>query len=217
MRYSLKRKLLHLFFPTRCPICGAYIGAMERFCHECEAKLHTYNGRFEIEGALSFTAAYEYDSEISPAIFLMKNGIDGNASYELGCGLADRLRSENVTADIIVPVPMYRRDTIKRGFNQAALIAKETGRALGIPVELHALSKKRPTYTQKTLGKDERAVNLTGAFSANSAAVKGRNVLLIDDICTTGSTLREITAVLKENGAASVRCACCCKTISHKE
>ena len=84
MRYTLKRKLLHLFFPTRCPICGDIIGAMERFCSDCAAALAPYDDKMSIEGAESFTAAFRYDDQVKPAIFLLKRGIDGNASYALG-------------------------------------------------------------------------------------------------------------------------------------
>ena len=69
------------------------------------------------------------------------------------------------------------------------------------------------TASQKSLGKDERQQNLRGVFRiADTAAVKGKNVLVIDDVCTTGSTLAEITDVLLKAGASSVRCAACCKT-----
>ena len=218
MRYPLKRKLLHLFFPSRCPLCGELIGAFDRFCAGCADKPVRYEGNFSIEGTDSFTAAFEYDDNIKPAVFLLKDGICGNAAYALGGALADRLRGNGTDSDIdiIVPAPMYRRDVRKRGFNQSALIAKEVGRILGIPSDRSAAVKTRPTHTQKGLSGRERKVNLSNAFSA-SDRLKGKRVLLVDDICTTGSTLREVAAAIKKAGAASVHCACCCKTISHKD
>lgn len=219
MRYITKRRLLHIFFPTRCPVCGGIIGAMDRFCGGCAAKLNSYKGGFSVEGAVSFTAAFDYDDSIKPAILLLKDGTDGNAAYALGGALADRLRAEGASegADMIVPVPMYRRDTFRRGFNQSALIAREVGRELGIAVEERAVRKIKCTKAQKELNKLERALNLRGAFAADADKVMGKHILLIDDICTTGSTLRELTAVLLKSGAASVSCACCCKTVSRKE
>ncbi len=219
MRYITKRRLLHIFFPTRCPVCGGIIGAMDRFCGGCATKLNSYKGGFSVEGAVSFTAAFDYDDSIKPAILLLKDGTDGNAAYALGGALADRLRAEGASegADMIVPVPMYRRDTFRRGFNQSALIAREVGRELGIAVEERAVRKIKCTKAQKELNKLERALNLRGAFAADADKVRGKHILLIDDICTTGSTLRELTAVLLKSGAASVSCACCCKTVSRKE
>lgn len=213
MRFLWKRKLLHLFFPTRCPICGELIGAMERFCVECTAKLGTYSGSFAIEGADSFTAAFDYDENVKPAVFLLKNGTDGNAAYALGGALADRLKTDGIASkvDVIIPAPMHKKDIRKRGFNQSVLIAHEVGRSLGLPVDTKSVVKSRHTHSQKELSRVSRTVNLKSAFTA-SPEVKGKNVLLIDDICTTGSTLREITAALKQAGASSVHCACCCKT-----
>ena len=209
-----KRKLLHLFFPTRCPVCGALIGSMDRFCEECTEKLSIYDGSFTVEGALSFTAAFYYDDSVKPAINLLKNGTDGNAAYALGGALADRLKKEGLAdkTDVIVPAPMHRKDVRRRGFNQAVLIARETGRLLGIPVDTKAAVKSRHTRSQKELDRLSRSVNLRGAFTADSERLNGKRVLLIDDICTTGSTLRELTAAIISAGAASVRCACCCKT-----
>ncbi|WP_295069805.1 ComF family protein [Ruminococcus sp.] len=214
MRFETKRKILHLFFPTRCPVCGDIIGAMDKFCKSCEGKLSIYDGTFSIEGAKSFTAAFEYDDSVKPAIFLMKNGIGGNADFALGSILAERLKSEGVSdkIDIIVPAPLHKKDLLRRGFNQSLLIAKEISRSLNIPVEEKAVFKSRRTRAQKELDHLKRSLNLKNAFSADSEKIKGKRVLIVDDICTTGSTLRELTAVVKENGAVSVHCACCCKT-----
>ena len=219
MRYSFRRRLLHLFFPTRCPVCGQIIGAEERFCGECTDSLSRYSGSFHIEGAAGFTAAFDYDDSIKPAIYLLKNGTDGNAAYALGGALADRLKAESTAkdADIIVPAPMYRRDVFRRGFNQSVLIAKEMSRILGIPADTKAVAKTRNTKAQKGLDRLSRSVNLKGAFAAVPDRVRGKRILLVDDICTTGSTLRELTAVLIDSGAASVYCACCCKTPSNNK
>ena len=217
MRYLWKRRLLHLFFPTRCPVCGDIIGAMDFFCGECSGKLTAYRGSFCIDGADSFTAAFVYDENIKPVVFLLKDGTDGNASYALGSFLAEKLRADGTDkrTDVIVPAPMHRRDIRRRGFNQSVLIAREVSRLLGIPVEEKAIAKSRHTRSQKELSRVSRTVNLRDAFTA-SPDINGRNILLIDDVCTTGSTLREITAALKKAGAASVHCACCCKTPQQK-
>ena len=143
MRFLWKRRLLHLFFPTRCPVCGALIGAMERFCAECTAKLSVYSGSFNIEGAESFTAAFDYDENVKPAIILLKNGTDGNAAYALGEALAERLKAEGIDkkTDVVIPAPMHKRDIRRRGFNQSMLIAREAGRVLGGEVPSYALAK----------------------------------------------------------------------------
>ena len=214
MRFVTKRKILHLFFPTRCPVCGEIIGDMDKFCNSCEEKLNTYSGNFNIEGAESFTAAFEYDDNIKPAVFLLKNGIGGNADFALGSILAERLTAEGINEkiDIIVPAPLHKKDLRRRGFNQSLLIAEELSRILGIPVEEKAVVKTRHTRAQKELDHLKRSLNLKNAFTADGDKLKEKRVLIVDDICTTGSTLRELSAVILKSGAASVHCACCCKT-----
>jgi len=218
MRFETKRSILHLFFPTRCPVCGEIISAMDRFCTSCSDKLKGFDEDFNIEGAESFTAVYEYDDTAKKAVFLLKDGTCGNAAYALGGALAEKLKAAGMAekADIIVPTPMYRKDIFKRSYNQSLLIAREISRQLNIPVEKNAVFKIRRTQAQKELDSLKRSLNLKGAFSADSSKLKGKRVLIVDDICTTGSTLRELTAVILKSGAVSVHCACCCKTMKKR-
>lgn len=218
MRFETKRSILHLFFPTRCPVCGEFIGAMDRFCTSCSDKLKEFDENFTIDGADSFTAVYEYDDTAKKVVFLLKDGTCGNAAYALGGALAEKLKALKMSekADIIVPTPMYRKDIFKRSYNQSLLIAREISRQLNIPVEKNAVFKIRRTQAQKDLDSLKRSLNLKGAFSADSSKLKGKRVLIVDDICTTGSTLRELTAVILKSGAVSVHCACCCKTMKKR-
>ena len=216
MREDIKRLLLHLIAPTRCPVCGDFIRPDERFCPECEAELTVWNGEHTIPGADSFTAAYEYNDAVKPAVMLLKNGIADNADYALGGALHDRLKENGVieSADVILPVPMTAEDVSERGFNQAVLICRRIGKLSGLPVS-ECLEKQTETLPQKTLTKAQREVNLRGAFRVtDTAAVKDRRVLLVDDVCTPGSTLAELTKLLRECGAKEVHCAACCKTPS---
>ena len=216
MDNSVKRKILHFFFPNRCPVCGEVIYANDSFCAECLSKLNYFDDDFSIEGAVNFTAVYAYDKEITPAVMLMKNGILGNSSYALGKALGEKLK-ENGTADkidLIIPVPMYKSDQRKRGYNQAEYICREISRIISKPVRSGIIIKNRKTAGQKTLGKNERMTNLKGVFSvADKEAVKDKSILLADDVCTTGSTLAELTKILLDAGAKDVYCAACCKTL----
>lgn len=208
------RRILHFFYPNRCPVCGCVIDAMDRFCPECTGKLKRWEGKFSIPGAESFSAVYEYGDDIRPAVALLKSGRLGNAAYAMGMELADVLRKdpERIRIDIIVPVPMSRESVKKRGYNQAEEICRVIGSELGVPVVM-AAEKRRVTLEQKELTKKEREVNLHGAFCIPSPGlVEGRSVLIADDICTTGSTLAELTGELRRAGAAQVHCACVCKT-----
>ncbi|MBQ8960009.1 MAG: ComF family protein [Ruminococcus sp.] len=213
MDISLKRRLLHLLYPTRCPVCGEVIRPKEHFCGRCREELRPFTGEFPIEGAEGFAAAFEYDEKVSPAVFLLKNGVCGNAAFALGGALAERLRTTSAqNSHVIVPVPLHKEALRERGLDQSLLIAREVGRILGIPVA-EAVEKTTETLPQKTLSKAERQVNLCGAFTVSRPeAFAGKRVLLVDDVCTTGSTLAELTQVLKDAGAAAVYCCACCKT-----
>ncbi len=215
MNCGFKRKLLHLFYPTRCPICGEIINASESFCGECYKNINHYTGNFKVINAKSFTAAFVYDENITLAINLLKDGICGNADFALGSALANKLE-RNGTAeliDVIIPVPMYSSDKRARGYNQTELIAKTVGKALDIPVSTQAVIKVRRTAPQKNLNRIMRTLNILKAFSvAEPKALNGKSVLIIDDICTTGNTLAEIAKILIKSGVKEVHCASCCKT-----
>ncbi len=106
--------------------------------------------------------------------------------------------------DAFVFVPMTEKAEKKRGYNQSRLIAGELSRRSGIPV-LDAVTKLRETGAQKALGRTEREKNLEGCFHvADRKGVKNKNLLIIDDTLTTGSTVSELATVLKRAGAKEV-------------
>ena len=113
--------------------------------------------------------------------------------------------------DLLIAVPMTARALRKRGLNQAAFIARRVGRALGIPVPLGWVFKTRQTERQSTLNARERQRNLAGAFHSKKR-LDGKRVAVVDDILTTGSTVSELTTVLKTAGAAQVDVWVCART-----
>ncbi len=109
-------------------------------------------------------------------------------------------------ADLIVPVPLSEKRRAERGFNQSELIGKSFSRETGIPTDPRALMKIRHTAQQVGLNAAERMSNLSGAFAAEPILVRGKRILLLDDVMTTGSTFAECSAVLLDAGAVSVNC-----------
>lgn len=213
MDYFLKRKILNLFFPNRCPVCDGLINVNDRFCPECTDKLTLYTGSFSITGATECFAALVYDKAIKPAVFLLKKGNCCNADYAFGAYLADVLKDNRIPerVDFIVPVPMSEKSRRKRGYNQSELIAEAVSAETGIPVRC-AVRKVRNTGEQKKLGRAGRKLNLKDAFEV-TGDITGKNVLLLDDICTTGSTFSEIAVLLRKHGAENVFCAAAMKAI----
>lgn len=215
MKIGIKQKILHFLFPTRCPVCGEFIYPEELFCEECSSKICRFTGEFSIPGTDGYTAAFVYDKNISPAVILLKKGICGNADRALALPLAEKLKANGTadSVDLIIPVPMHKRAQRERGYNQAELIAKIIGDELGCPVVTDCVVKIRKTAAQKELDRIHRRTNLKGAFRVvRPELIRGKSVLLIDDICTTGSTLTELAEVLRKNEAKKVFCATSCKT-----
>ncbi len=106
---------------------------------------------------------------------------------------------------ILVPVPLHRRRLWNRGFNQSAIVAREIGRRTGIPVTVDALRRTRSTPPLKGMGMRQRRRTVAGAFRAlDPSRVRGRTVILIDDVMTTGSTANACARVLKRAGAERV-------------
>lgn len=119
--------------------------------------------------------------------------------------MAVYLRQNPVPAELIVPVPLHRRRLRERGYNQSALVAQELGRLCDISVTERVLMRSRYTPPQMEAASAElRRRNVSGAFACRGDGVRQRDVLLIDDVCTTGATLESCAAALKAGGAISV-------------
>jgi ComF family protein len=125
--------------------------------------------------------------------------------------LAELMILPDVKFDRIVPVPMHRSKLRRRGYNQAELLARALARRLGIRCEASLLAKRGDTPAQSTLARAARAANVRHAFAASPRA-DGRALLLVDDVSTTGETLRACAAELLRAGAARVCAAVVAKT-----
>lgn len=130
----------------------------------------------------------------------------------LACGrlLAERLAASAPAdlmhdADLLLPVPLHVRRLRERGFNQALELARPLARRHRLPMLPDALRRRRDTPHQLGLDARTRRQNLRGAFVADRPAVQGRRIVLLDDVITTGTTLREAAAELLRAGAADVR------------
>ncbi|HEX8168979.1 MAG TPA: phosphoribosyltransferase family protein [Thermoanaerobaculia bacterium] len=118
--------------------------------------------------------------------------------------LHETLRARGDLAfDAIIGVPMTRAKERKRGYNQAELLARALARRAAVRCDMTLLARRDGRATQSTLRRSERAENVRGAFAASSR-VKGRSILVVDDICTSGETLRACAAALRSAGAARV-------------
>ena len=227
---DLIRGIASLIYPPACTICSAPVGSTEYLCAGCEAKLSRIVPPFcakcsePFDGAITTTfscanCAHQklyFDAAVSAyrsrgiarhVILNFKYGRQIHLRHLVSGWLISALndpRLRNRRFDLIVPVPLHPARQRERGFNQAALLAKQLGSHVGTPVRA-VLQRVRFTTTQTAFDRAERIQNLRHAFRLRrNADVRRLDVLLIDDVLTTGSTLSECARVLKENGAESV-------------
>ncbi len=146
-----------------------------------------------------------YDGALASAIQQFK--FDGKVGLDR---LLARLIASSISADLqcdlIVPVPLQRKQLQQRCYNQALLLAREIARIRGRAVDHRCLVKVRETEPQHNLDASERDKNLRGAFAMNRS-LHGEHVLLIDDVMTTGATVSACSAALIRGGAGKVSVA----------
>jgi len=191
----------------QCVICGDRLHSAQLLrgdgqCVNCrEATPH-------FERAVSFG---EYQGGLRGLIHLLKYERVTSAHAPLGDMLAqaisELLPSSGGNSSLLVPVPLHRNRRSSRGFNQAELIARTATKRLPWKLEFATgvLIRHRETISQVGLSREERIENMRGAFRvADAARVRGRNIILVDDVMTTGTTLSECARVLKKAGAEKV-------------
>jgi ComF family protein len=119
--------------------------------------------------------------------------------------MANYYSVNGMTADVLVPVPLHELRIRERGYNQSGLLAGEISRNVGIPVNERLLKRTRNCKPQARTGSvEERRRNMENAFGCTGNGVKGLDIVVIDDVCTTGATLEACAAVLKAAGAKRV-------------
>ena len=182
----------------------------EFFCTSCRTPFQNAfpldaSGRCALcrSGLRGFDAAYSfgaYEGVLRQLIHLYKYGRVKTLAWPLS-GLLAQAMPRDEAFDATVPVPLYWRRRLQRGFNQAELLARGLSRRTGIPV-VKALGRLRPTPAQAGLSNSARRQNVSQAFRARG--VQGKRILLIDDVMTTGATAASCAAALKQAGARRV-------------
>jgi ComF family protein len=188
-------KSLARIMPPLCPRCGRpQLNAV--LCPVCVGWPASIDG---------IRAPFKFDGAIRQAIHELKyNNLRAIAPL-LGKWLGDYLAANPLPAEVLVPVPLHRQRLRERGYNQSHLLALELARLSGLPlVEDCLVRKSYGTPQARTLNVDERRANVADAFSYRDHSLKDKQVLLIDDVATSGATLDAGARALKESGAGSV-------------
>ena len=219
----LLTEILDFFLPRICPGCGTRLtveekavcptclnkiklASPERLCREFERK---FQGKNIISG---FTSLYVFEEgkEFQNIIHALKyNGRFAIGTY-LGEQLGKALLEQTVRwqIDLIIPIPLHQLKKAERGYNQSFYIAKGVSRILNVPVKQGIVKRKKFTQSQTTMNLMEREENVHGAFKIRKFKdPPGKNILLIDDVITTGATISECGRILLKASANKVYAA----------
>jgi competence protein ComFC len=223
---------LNIFFPTKCVACGQYGHLLCLDCLKTVDKISTSTcfecGKISKNGEYcqtckktnkpalnSILVACGYDSiPIKEIIHQLKYGGLTGLSEICGELIYERVQKVKLPHDfVIIPVPLHKFRIRNRGFNQAELIAKYVSKRIGVHGG-DALKRVKNTKNQVGLSRKDRLINVEGVFDCiDVSLIKGQNVLLIDDVVTTGATLNECAKALKSAGAKRVDAAVLARNI----
>ena len=179
-----------------CPTCGFFTGGQE--CPNCR-NLHSVT--------LEVGIVVPYEGMFRELIHDLKYNGREDLARPIGYLMAERVKRLGMARNIraVVPVPLYYSREKERGFNQSFLIAKALAEVLGKPLWSEVLSREHFHHPQMVLSREERLKNIMGAFKyASDQKLSGNVILLVDDIITTGATLRACADVLRQAGAEKV-------------
>jgi competence protein ComFC len=228
------RKILDFIFPQNCISCDGKIKDGEEFlCAPCRGDIkfiqQPYCFQCGVPADLSYAFPHEeflcgdcrqkpfafdrarslgfYDTVLRTTIHHFKYRKQMGVLSEMDLLLAEYFKESLDFCEgfTVSPVPLHFNKMKERGFDQAFLIARQVARKLKLPLEGGLLRRVKATNPQATMTRAERAKNIKGAFEINRPEyVAGKNILLVDDVFTTGATLNEAAKILKANGAGKV-------------
>ena len=197
---KIKEGIIDILSPRMCVACGK---EGKYICEKCGLFLSEAPTVFMAGGLEEVVSAWEYEGLIKNIIFKIKYESMFDAINEL-VEMAFEIREPYIPEDTTITfVPMFKKKEKRRGFNQAELIAKKVGEITGREV-LALLEKIKDTPSQTELNKEERMVNVKDSFHRKKGINCHNNVLLVDDVWTSGATMQECCRVLKKSGVKKV-------------
>jgi ComF family protein len=229
---ALLRNAVDFLYPPFCILCDTPLHPHQSwFCTTCDCRLHEAAslrdacprcamGRRTSACACSLVwdhpyaaihAIFSFDDSIQKLIHQIKYKEKKKLAWYLGKTFSRTIPAAFIdSAELLVPVPLHFLRTMQRGYNQAEYFCRgvATGLPRPIPIAADVIRRRRNTHTQTRLNSAQRRKNLAGAFVVRSPAaerIRGRSLLLVDDVVTTGTTVSECAEVLLKAGAGSVR------------
>lgn len=212
------RFIYDFFLPRFCPGCNKKLSVEEEpVCIDCLSSILIADEiRIEDEYDRNFSSSkiikdfysryvFEADKTLQHIIHALKYKRQFRLGVLLGKILAEGIKSRNWQIDMIVPVPIHHLKKAERGYNQSDYIVKGLSKSLNIPHSTKSLKRTKHTESQTRLHIEERAKNVANAFKVrNPKKIKNKNILLVDDVITTGATTQECGRALVNGGAKLV-------------
>ena len=213
---GLRERVLDFVFTPRCVGCDTEGSYLCQPCLDGAQRLHgpyvpgrhdhmlsdTLDTGHRVHAVLS---PFTMDGVIREAVHELKYGGLQALAVPLGNLMAEQAAALGISGDVMVSVPLHRSRQRQRGYNQAALLAAQAGKRMGIPVETAGLERKRSGDSQARSGSLQQRHELVREAFAARRRFDGERVLLIDDVCTSGATLNACSGALLQAGAVSVQ------------
>ena len=214
---KLVRLLLDLIYPPRCMFCHGFLRRDEKaICHFCRENLPVLeekNRSISLKEIPRCTSLFCYEGNVRQAILRYKFHGLSFYSREFAALMTGNLTDEELACDEITWVPLSRKRKRTRGYDQAQLLAKELAAGRNIPCSCLLVKQRDAAPQSGSGGREERKANIRDAYRIKKEIdIRGKTILLIDDIVTTGATLEECAVVLSAAGAACVKAATIART-----
>lgn len=207
--------ILKIFFPKICRHCQVFIPKQNIFCDSCVLlvkKIPYTVVKITETQSLKVHAGAMYDDPVKQLV-LAKFYADRSATKDLARLILENEEIYKTKFDLIIPIPLHWARYAKRGYNQVDIIAKTLSKQLKIPV-LKFLKRTKVTKFQSLLGKQSRQENVKEIFGVKKrhcTLINNKNVLIVDDLCTTGSTLKSAAILINKYHPTSIIAAVGCR------
>jgi ComF family protein len=210
--------IFDFFLPRLCPGCNKKLSVEERpVCADCLSSiLIADEDRLQNEFDKNFGSTkvikdfyakfvFETDKTLQQIIHALKYKKQFKLGVFLGELVAEEIKLKDWQIDLIIPVPIHHLKKAERGYNQSDYLAKGLSKSLSIPYSARAIKRTKYTESQTKLKMKERALNVSNAFKVRQPKkVSGKNILIVDDVITTGATTQECGKALVNSGAQIV-------------
>ena len=205
---KLFKDLLEFVYPPYCILCETKLEPQNKLvCGNCWERLGDSSTIETFISEQRILALYPYSTDVKTIIHNLKYRDKTHLAVNLGNSIGKIINEDkNIRKwDLLIPLPLHKVKQRSRGFNQSELIADAITEVSSIEKDYSILIRHRYTRNQAALPMRERAANVKGAFSVvNNLKIKGKKIILVDDVITTGSTMLECIKTLKEAGAKEV-------------